>query len=147
MHLRGFIFKFTRVVIPLGKKCYKKGLVERGLRMLTRVVPSLFCNTVTKGVATTPCRLSVKYRPKMKVSLKKVINIGISPGFWLIREGNDISNIPSKFKTVQSIKFSKWRLLIFSVGNHPLPPTFDGLPYPRGTPDFFFIKMTTKDVL
>ena len=34
------------------------------------------------------------------------------------------------------------------AGLHQLPPDFDGLPYPwvRWYPNFFFIKMTAKDV-
>ena len=44
---------------------------------------------------------------------KKVLNIEISPGFWLIREGNDVSNIPST--NVSNV-------VIFSGG--------DKLPYP-----------------
>ena len=75
----------------------------------------------------------MKYRPKLKISLKKVLNIGISPRFWLIREGNDICNIHSK---LQSIKFSKWWLLIFSGGNHPsYPPSLTVHLTPRR--DFF----------
>ena len=39
------------------------------------------------------------------------------------------------FKTIQSINFSKWRLLIFSGGNHPpVSAIFDGLPYPPPPP-------------
>ena len=50
------------------------------------------------------------------------------------------------FKTIQSIFFSKWRLLIFSGGNHPLTRHLWRLtrtPPPVGTP-IFFIKMTAK---
>ena len=40
------------------------------------------------------------------------------------------------FKTIQSKNFSKWRLLIFSGGNHPYSPSFTAYLSPR-TPDFF----------
>ena len=42
---------------------------------------------------------------KIKNFAEGVPNIETSQGFWLIREGNDISNKVS-FKTIQSIFFS-----------------------------------------
>ena len=44
------------------------------------------------------------------------------------------------FRSISCIYFSKWRLKIFSGGNHPLSSDFDCLPYPRvrGYPGFFF---------
>ena len=51
-------------------------------------------------------------------------------------------------KIIQSIFFffSKWRLLIFSGGNHPLPAIFDDLPYPPEgrTPDFISSKWSQR---
>ena len=35
------------------------------------------------------------------------------------------------FRSISCRYFSKWRLKIFSGGNHPLPLEYDGLPYPR----------------
>ena len=56
------------------------------------------------------------------------------------------------FRSISCRYFSKWRLKIFSGGNHPPPPVpwdFYSLPYPRvrGTPGFFSIKITAKDCL
>ena len=42
-------------------------------------------------------RFTVKHRPKLEILPKMIPNIGISPGFWLTEEGNDISNLPSKW--------------------------------------------------
>ena len=40
---------------------------------------------------------SVKYMATIETFAKRVLNIENSPGVWLKREGNDISNTYSKF--------------------------------------------------
>ena len=47
------------------------------------------------------------------------LNIRISPGFGLLEKEMTFVIYTVSFKTIQSIHFSKWRLLIFSGGNHP----------------------------
>lgn len=75
---------------------------------------------------------------------EKSYNIGMS----LTREGNDISIKHSKFQD-HIIKIFKWRLFIFSSGNHALNGhTFDNLPYNmKETLQFLFNKTTTKDLI
>ena len=74
-------------------------------------------------------------------------------GFLFKQKGNGISNMFSKFQhhSMQILfqngdfMFSKnWKGCI----NSPSPSDFDGLPYPRVRwyPQFFFMKMTAKDV-
>ena len=56
------------------------------------------------------------------------------------------------FSNIVSRYFSKWRINVFlklkRLQQPPSPSDFDGLPYPRVRwyPQFFFMKMTTKDV-
>ena len=53
------------------------------------------------------------------------------------------------FRSISCRYFSNWRLEIFSGGNNPpYPRTLAAYPTPvlGGTPGFFFIKMTAKDV-
>ena len=81
---------------------------------------------------TWKCRFSAKYRPKLIFFVKKVPNIGASPGFLLKREIVFLT-CSVCFRSISWRYFSKWRLKIFSGGNHPPPPVpsdFDGLPYP-----------------
>ena len=81
-------------------------------------------------------RFSVTYSPKLKISLKKVLNIEISPGFSAYKRRK--LHFLYTFKTIQSINFSKCRLLVLSGGNHPIPAIFDSLPYPPPYPRFLF---------
>ena len=78
-------------------------------------------------------RFSVKYRPKFENFAKKGVNIEISPGSWLKREANDISNIHSKFQDHNINKFVKMATFDFLRWQPPPPPPalptiFDGLP-------------------
>ena len=75
----------------------------------------------------------------------KITNIGISPGFWLIKEGNDVSNIYYKIQDHTCTQFFK--ILILNIGGciNPLPTSnFDSLK--GGTPNFF-VKMSVLGVL
>ena len=60
------------------------------------------------------------------------------PDFWLIKEGNDISNIHSKFqdhtsKNLAILNNSRFYMYFSGrVVTTPLPSDFDGLPYPWG---------------
>ena len=87
-------------------------------------------------------RFSVKYRRKLKISLKKVINIGISRGYLLIKKGKGNSNILCKFQLhSMQIFFQNGRLKFSQVATtHPYPPSLS-LPYPTGgTPNFLTSK-------
>ena len=94
-------------------------------------------------------RFSVKYRWKLKILPKKVLNIGISLGFLLIKKGNSDFNILCKFQ-LHSVQISfKWRLKISSGGNHTPPPPsrhiwWLTLPYLKGVPPFFFLQNDRK---
>ena len=87
------------------------------------------------------CRYSEKkYRTKWKIYLKRVLNVGISLSFWLTRDVNNNSNTNSslRFKAIQSILLSKWRLLIILGGNHhPRTPSLTDNHTWRGYPIFF----------
>ena len=92
-----------------------------------------------------------RFAKRVKVCIK--YSIGISPGFWLTREGNGISNIglPGNFQDhTINIFFSKWRLLIFSAHTRHLW-RLTLTPPPCSPSRFFFLiffikQMTAKDV-
>ena len=66
--------------------------------------------------------------------------------FWLIRGGNYISNIDSKFQDHTINKF--FNMATFNFLNHPHPPSLTAYFTPwSGYSWFFSIKMTAKDVL
>ena len=74
-------------------------------------------------------------------------------GFLLIQKGNGNSNMFCKFQHHSKQIFFKMANFLFSKNrkgciNPPSPSDFDGLPYPwvRWYPQFFFMKMTAKDV-
>ena len=48
-----------------------------------------------------------------KMANYKLLNIGILPRVLALKEGNNISNIHSKFQNHTSNNFSKWRFYIF----------------------------------
>ena len=65
--------------------------------------------------------------------------------FWLIREGNDISNTHGKFQDHTISQFFKMATFIFLRWQPPpvpVPAVFDVLP--GGVTPTFFIKMTAK---
>ena len=83
------------------------------------------------------------YRVKIGIYFFKQ-NIGISPGFWLIKKKREMTFIIYKvgFKTIKAF-FFQWK-----GGYHPLTSYFDGS-YSSpgyGCSPHFFIKMTAKDV-
>ena len=86
-------------------------------------------------------RIFSENRPKLKKKsiflAKTVPNIGISPGFLLIKKGN---GVPESFSTIPCRYFSKWRLEVFWGGNHPLPSKLWRLTLPpsKGVPRFLF---------
>ena len=76
-------------------------------------------------------RFSVKHRPKLKI-LSKMLQI--SPGFWLLKEANDISNIQSKFQAIQAITFLQNGDFLFSQATSipPYPPSLTAYLTPKG---------------
>ena len=83
-------------------------------------------------------RFSVKHRPKLKIR-QNFPNVRISPGFWLIKEENDISNIYSKFQDHKNNIFiyffqngddEKNHVFTWENDSHvTYPLVFDSLPY------------------
>ena len=83
-------------------------------------------------------------------NVSNIINIGISPGFWLIIQGNDISIIGLHRKFQDHIKGNFFKMVILNFLRwqppHPPPththtplhtPVFGGLPYsPAGNDRF-----------
>ena len=77
-----------------------------------------------------PCnsQFSVKHRSKMEKVSKNVPNTGISPEFWLTKEGNDTYNVLSRFQNHTNNNLFKIAVRILSGDNPPYALVFDGLP-------------------
>ena len=68
---------------------------------------------------------------KIDFFAKEVPNIGISPGFLLIKKGSGVSNMFCKFwGPYHADIFQNGDLKYFQVATTPLYSDFDGLPYP-----------------
>ena len=71
--------------------------------------------------------------------------------FCLYKRKMVIPTCSVSFSIIVCRYFSKWRINVFlklkRLQQPPSPSDFDGLPYPlRWYPQFFFMKMTAKDV-
>ena len=100
-------------------------------------------------------RFSAENRRKFKkfeISLYKFWISGFHRVFCLYKRKMVIPTCPVSFSIIVCRYFSKWRTNVFlKLKRSQQPPSlsvFDGLPYPRVRwyPQFFFMKMTAKDV-
>ena len=75
-----------------------------------------------------------KFQKKNQHFAIKVLNIKISPRFWLIHKENGNSNMFCKFQHHSMQIFFKILKIVLKVKRSQQPPSpsdFDGLPYPR----------------